>query len=614
LLKNIALYGDMQLATQRTCQELMEGLAKSQPLQPIGPAHSDGASFTQEELQPAAKPPTVQELAKYSRNPGTSATKESPLVPAQLFQQRLLAEMQKVGGNLTYSQRLSTAMRRVEDGIMRDAWNARKTRDGQTDPSDDEDGATPASAALIDNIQTLGKHMQTTALSQKTSRAVQHASPAVRVAEQMRIKREQAAATQGTTIVVGSSGTKLPTWKPGSEADGKGFTWKTKQRMVHAWEQYQLSEGLHAPKSFKSMIDPELVPLICAECNLEESDWEVLDDVALLSAIEERLRPHDSMDFTVQLRQIKFNGDEDAGTLTQRYRLFAELFLGKLSEAKAAGFQLPENVIKLTFTRAVSASPILQGWCEQHKWISAAETHRRITNQLKMVDAYSTLTGMVTAKKSEQPVQPVVQVVQQNVPAQSPGHHQHQRNQRFGAQMQAAVNNAMAAYQQAQVHASSGSGSPVAGSGSVNITQHTPPQRSLPPFPGLDARGISWHTHSATLGCRSNPCNVPFCQGCALHGHTVDECRKRLFNNPAVNKSGYWCEQKPGCTPLKYNRPTVNAAIQAQTQPQQPPAFPTPYQRHGTPVQPVVSSNGAATVNHAANQPASHQGADCNAQ
>ena len=106
------------------------------------------------------------------------------------------------------------------------------------------------------------------------------------------------------------------------------------------------------------------------------------------------------MDFTVQLRQIKFNGDENAGTLTQRYRLFAELFLGKLSEAKAAGFQLPENVIKLTFTRAVSASPILQGWCEQHKWISAAETHRRITNQLKMVDAYSTLTGMVQRRRA----------------------------------------------------------------------------------------------------------------------------------------------------------------------------------------------------------------------
>ena len=101
------------------------------------------------------------------------------------------------------------------------------------------------------------------------------------------------------------------------------------------------------------MIDHDLIPVICASCNLEESEWETIDDVTLLSAIEEHLRPHDSMDFTVQLRQIKFNGNEEAGTLTQRYRLFAELFLGKLSEAKAAGFLMPENVIKLTFTRAV---------------------------------------------------------------------------------------------------------------------------------------------------------------------------------------------------------------------------------------------------------------------
>ena len=198
----------------------------------------------------------------------------------------------------------------------------------------------------------------------------------------------------------------------------------------------------------------------------------MLDDVALLTAIEERLKPHDSMDFTVQLRQIKFNNDEGAGTLTQRYRLFAELFLGKLSEAKAAGFQLPEKVIKLTFTRAVSASPILQSWCEQYDWKTAGETHRRITNALKMVDAYSTLTGMDAAKKSEQTVQPVVQVIQ-NVPAQQPGHHQHQRNQRFSNQMQAAVNNAMAAYQHAQGQTHQGGSAAEASGGNVNVAQQT---------------------------------------------------------------------------------------------------------------------------------------------
>jgi hypothetical protein len=156
----------------------------------------------------------------------------------------------------------------------------------------------------------------------------------------MRQKREQAAnAPQGssTVAVVSSAGNKFPIWKMGAEADGRGFNWKTKQKMVQPWEQYQLSEGLHAPKSFRSMIDHDLIPVICAECDLDENEWETIDDVTLLSAIEERLRPHDSMDFAVQLKQIKFEMDATKGTLTQRYRIFAEAFLAKVSEAKAAG-------------------------------------------------------------------------------------------------------------------------------------------------------------------------------------------------------------------------------------------------------------------------------------
>ena len=273
---------------------------------------------------------------------------------------------------------------------------------------EDDEGNTPSSAALLGN-QTMRTSLAaaTTAQLQPAAprAAASHSSPVVRIAEQMRLKREQGANAQGgmgAVVVVNSTGNKLPTWRPGSEAEGKGFNWKTKQKMMHAWEQYQLSEGLHAPKTFKSMIDPDLMPLICAECNLEEGDWEVLDDVTLLSAIEEKLRPHDSMDFTVQLKQVPFEHDEAKGSLTQRYRLFAEAFLAKVSEAKAAGCALQENVVKLAFSRAVSGDAILQGWLEQNKWISAAETHRRITNSLKMVDAYQALAGMGRSARPQQ--------------------------------------------------------------------------------------------------------------------------------------------------------------------------------------------------------------------
>jgi hypothetical protein len=350
-----------------------------------------------------------------------------------------------------------------------------------------------------------------------------------------------------------------------------------------------MSEGMHAPKTFKSMIDPDLIPLICAECDLQEEKWEVLDDITLLSAIEDRLKPHDAMDFTVQLKRITFEKDESKGSLTQRYRMFAEPFLAKVSEAKAAGCQLTENVIKLTFSRAVSTSAILQGWLEQSKWVSAAETHRRITNNLKMVDAYEALSGTPagTQRQAQHQPQQQHQVQQQAgqgiqqqpaIPGQQPAQQHQPRGARFNAQIAAAIHNAMIQYQaqpqhQAGQHANYNA-APAIPAANINLAQQARPALALPAFPGLDGRGPSWHVHSQLLECRNFPCHSKFCQACAVHGHTVDDCRKRAFNNPGINTSGYWSEVRAGHAPLKQPKPanTINVATQAQ------PSFPTPYQ------------------------------------
>jgi hypothetical protein len=434
----------------------------------------------------------------------------------------------------------------------------------------------------------------------------------------MRLKREQQAMAtqqgQGTIVVVNSTGNKLPTWRPGTEAEGKGFNWRTKQKMVHAWESYQLSEGLHAPKTFKSMIDPDLSPLICAECTLEEDDWEVLDDVTLLRAIEDKLRPHDAMDFTVQLKRLPFETDESKGSLTQRYRLFAEAFLAKVSEAKAAGCALQENVVKLAFGRAISGNAILQGWFEQNKWISASETHRRITNSLKMVDAYESLAGMnVRAQSAQQQQQhggqpnPAAhqQVAQQQTQQahQQPVQQQHYqartnaRQQNFTNQVGAVVNAALSAYQQAQLQRrpaapmqqhtpamGSGAGAVQQGAdaGAFNAMTQTSGPLSLPPYPGLDGRGLSWHVHGPTLQCRYSPCTSMFCQACGVHGHTVEQCRKRLFKIAGINTSGYWSEQRPTSGPM-LSQPGVGPfpprpPMQFPAPAQQQSSFPTPYQ------------------------------------
>ena len=671
LQRHVLLHGDLQIAAHHACRELMDGPAIARPAPKINDVPDEGGvSLAERQLGKSARTPTVKMLAKRSKQVETAADgkaleEESLPRPKRLFDRAFSEQMQAVGGGLTAGQRLSTAVRRADGALWRQARDERFPTAPRT--FEDDEGNTPSSAALLGN-QTMRTSLAaaTTAQLQPAAprAAASHSSPVVRIAEQMRLKREQGANAQGgmgAVVVVNSTGNKLPTWRPGSEAEGKGFNWKTKQKMMHAWEQYQLSEGLHAPKTFKSMIDPDLMPLICAECNLEEGDWEVLDDVTLLSAIEEKLRPHDSMDFTVQLKQVPFEHDEAKGSLTQRYRLFAEAFLAKVSEAKAAGCALQENVVKLAFSRAVSGDAILQGWLEQNKWISAAETHRRITNSLKMVDAYQALAGMGRSARPQQGQQQgqqqqqfgqlsfqqqqaqqqqlqqqqmqQQQMQQQQVQQQQfqqPHRFQQQQpsrqarqQQNFNQQVSSAVNAALAAYQQAALQQQQAAAPPprqqqtaggeyqqqAGGAAAVNAMS-TQTQMSLPPFPGLDGRGMSWHVHGPLLQCRCIPCTSKFCQACGVHGHTVENCRKRLFRNPGINTSGYWSEQKPTSGPLLMPAP---APPQFAPTPgaRATSAFPTPYRIGGgggaanhvqaqqAPAQEAASAAGAS-VNHIA--------------
>jgi hypothetical protein len=636
LQRHVVTHGDLPVATQHACRELMDGPRQPQSAAKVNDfPDSEGVALIERQLGRGACTPTVKALAKRSREESTG----SPLQQKRLFDDLLKTQMQNAGSNLTAAQRLSTSVRRANSSLWRQALDHRYSTTARD--QEEQDGNSPGNASLHGHqiVCTTATESAAEAGPAITPRAAAtHASPGVRIAEQMRLKRELAASApqgQSTVVVVSSSGNKLPTWRPGAEIDGRGFNWKTKQKMIHAWEQYQLSEGLHAPKTFKSMIDADLVPLICAECNLEEGDWEVLDDVVLLSAIEERLRPHDSMDFTVQLKQITFSNDAAAGTLTQRYRLFAEAFLAKVSEAKAAGCALQENVVKIAFSRAVSTCAILQGWLEQQKWVSASETHRRITNHLKMVDAYQALSGMgsgnsekqgqpITASSRQQPQilqqqQGQQQQMQHQHPPRSIVRHQHQQQQ-FNHQISSAVNAALTAYQQAELRRqASGPAVPchhAAGGASVNAMS-VQTQLALPPFPGLDGRGLSWHVCSPLLECRCSPCTGRFCQACGVHGHTVENCRKRLFKNPGANLSGYWSEQQVGRGPMRMPAPVQGAPsfagdtghkVAGFTPVSQQPAFPTPYRmatgggavHHTSSQRPVQQPIDQATVNNTA--------------
>ena len=119
----------------------------------------------------------------------------------------------------------------------------------------------------------------------------------------------------------------------------------------------------------------------------------------------------------------------------------------------------------------------------------------------------------------------------------------------------------------------------------------TQTQMALPPFPGLDQRGLSWHICGPLLECRCSPCTGRFCQACGVHGHTVENCRKRLFRNPGANLSGYWSEQHPSRGPMRMPAP-LPGATPTQNIGQQPFTGPAPFQ----------AAAGGGAVHHTAMQ------------
>jgi hypothetical protein len=67
-------------------------------------------------------------------------------------------------------------------------------------------------------------------------------------------------------------------------------------------------------------------------------------------------------------------------------------------------------------------------------------------------------------------------------------------------------------------------------------------------------KGPRWHdSKMASLRCRDPDCgtrqDVPFCQGCALHGHDRQFCYKA--GEPLFNPSGYWCVNRPNENPIE---------------------------------------------------------------
>lgn len=432
------------------------------------------------------------------------------------------------------------------------------------------------------------------------------------------LSRERAAAQQPTaasTVLVLNNDQKCMQWKQGDEKQSRGFFWSVYQAVKMSWEQHNRGDGSHAYRSFKSLVHPTMIPIICADTAIKRADWETITDANLLTILEERLRPKHSTEYLVKLRTLRISSDPSRGSLTQRYRDFAEVFLSTVNEALEAGTPLHEEAVKMAFRSACGTNQLLSMWLTEQKWVNSSEAHQRIVARLKEFEAHDLFATLNTQpthqlqqqhqqqQVSQQPLQQQAfqqtqqqQAFQQQPPPPSqqqlhqpdqpsappPTRHQspaqlrytpeerrayseRRDQQRLQAQQQILVN----AVQQTINSLTQGSlppsfsmapASSPAVMANAAIPNATAPQTYLaspgpaqPVYvhPGLDQRGPCWHIAGAHLQCRNSPCNGLFCQCCGQHGHTTENCRRRTVN-PTCNLQGYYSEQRPNQGPVQY--------------------------------------------------------------
>jgi hypothetical protein len=402
-----------------------------------------------------------------------------------------------------------------------------------------------------------------------------HPSPCVRIAA---AHEEQAQANRmhgmhAPVVVVGGGSVKLPTWTLGEESQNKGFYWSTKQFIQNAWRQYMAADGQYAPRTFKSLISPQLVPTICAETETSMAEWESISDRVLLERIEARLKPKSTTDVINRLRELTISKDASKGTLSQRYRQFAEAFLQRLAEAQECGCVIADTAVKQTFTRALKQEPALESWICEEKWTNIWDAHRRVVERLREYDAWAVYDRMQKGVQLQHVHVPPVEVP--DPPKQSAG----QKRAWDGSRPHQSFINALAqAFQEASANSA------------VQPAQQFQPAQQYQSqqqrryeatdnyqHPGLDARGPSWHYPSATIRCNQTPCTVPFCQVCGMHGHTATQCTKRSKQMPGLNLNGYYQETKPNAAPIRYTPGNAYApAQQPATHTSQPAVAPPP--------------------------------------
>ena len=217
-----------------------------------------------------------------------------------------------------------------------------------------------------------------------------HSSPAIKMAARESVSNA-ASALQGSTInVVVNTG--LPStafiWEQGLESEDRGYNYRAFAAVKTSWEQCN-ADKTKPYHSFKAFIGSRFVGNICSETGFDRIGWDEVSDAALLSVLEEKLKPTDYTPYLLRIRALRVSNSGAEGSLGKRYRKFADAFIQAINDAKEANLAVPEEAAKNAFRAACSNSPLLMLWIGTEKWSTTAAVHQRLVEKLKDHDAHN---------------------------------------------------------------------------------------------------------------------------------------------------------------------------------------------------------------------------------
>jgi hypothetical protein len=424
-----------------------------------------------------------------------------------------------------------------------------------------EPGATPASAsyvsaAALQHSMAVANHIAAShaapAAPLHSQPAVPtlpiHSSPTVRLAYDREQRRSAAAShTGGSTINIVVDTGVLPAnsiiWKQGAEADGAGFNYHAFAGVKASWEQANADKdrGYH---TFKSFIDARFISTVCDYVKIDRSAYDKMLDSVLLQLIEERLKPKDSTIYFMKASALRISPNEKDGTLSARYRTFADAFMALVNEARDAGTPLQKESVKSFFRSACNSNNLLRMWASAESWTTLQDVHHRIFEKLQSHEAHELARTLGAAPVGPMhvgvPAPPPAAAPASAAPAAAPApqpparipytpeqkreYQQLQQQNRFANQqqlqlqqfqqqqlqqqqqlvmanvVQQSIDSAMQRITNSSAPSLSMQPSVPLANTAIYQQQHqqfTP--QSAAPHPGLDSRGPFWHVHGPHL-------------------------------------------------------------------------------------------------------------------